>query len=260
MINVLTLAIALNLEVPHELCPQPSPTLHTGLSPAQINLRKQDQEHAIRIQEILGPALVHLVDQSPHLEETGLLAIDLEMWERDHSINLEIGLSFTTAREVFNPTNFRTQHYINLTYMHLNNASKDLDQRDNFQFGTSEFVTDDDVVARIEAEVERLTYRCQRVYIIGHSINVNIAWLRGMGFTFMDAMTPLDIGKVYRWIVAPVPYNLFSMAKMLRGLGIPHKCLHNAGNDARHTLNVLAAMVTAAAWDWPEDTIDLSAH
>lgn len=103
------------------------------------------------MQKIFQLAVDSALGQS--LDEGDMLSMDLEMWEDNHSINLEIGLSFVPAAHILDPTQYTTHHFINSTYTDRGDSRKNLDQRENFRFGQSVLVPHDETVALVEAQV-----------------------------------------------------------------------------------------------------------
>lgn len=180
-------------------------------------------------------------------KDIGIVSVDLEMWERDHTKNLEIGASFVAAVDLLDFSKFNTMHYVNTSNLHLQNHLKDLDQRDNFAFGDSILLATDDLRAEMEERMQSFIASYKITYLIGHSIHGDIAWLRQMGFTFMDSMKVIDIARVERWISNPTPYNVMSMEKIIQKLELSAESLHNAGNDARYGLEVLSRLAGIVA-------------
>lgn len=173
----------------------------------------------------------------------GFLSIDVEQYERDHSIPLEVGISFATPTDLCDGI-ITSHHLINADQLHLRNGQYCADNRDNFDFGTSEWVGSCRLPVRVNELVDEYKDREETTYLIGHTIHSDIKWLRDMGVDIDSSVVQVDLGRVYRALSSPLHYtNIVGMERMMQFLKISYHHLHNGGNDSRYNLEVLHQMM-----------------
>lgn len=174
-----------------------------------------------------------LLERKSHV----FVSIDIEAYELDHSILLEIGWTlYDSKRRVL-----QDQHYMNSRYRHLANGKYVNDERLSFNFGTSVWCTLDQALAELHADLEWATKRDGGYVLVGHNLDSDIAYLRGVKFMWpcKDGNTSLDVQEsaaitvlntesmygVYRNDL----HNPPSLSGTLTELGIEHWHMHNAG-------------------------------
>lgn len=173
----------------------------------------------------------------------GYLSIDVEQYEWDHSVTLEVGVSFATATALGDRI-IKSHHLVVLDHLHLRNGRFCADNRDNFDFGTSEFVHSRSLPVRVNELVNAYRNSEEATYLVGHTIHSDIKWLREMGVTIDSSVVGIDISRVYRALSSPQQYtNIVRMQRMMECLKVPHKHLHNGGNDAHYNLEVFYQMM-----------------
>lgn len=250
------------------------PPLRTLLTPGELRQKDQDSTIFPLLDEIFEGYLKSYDDgvndrvhrqqglhHSPSYHDIGLVSIDLEQWERSpDNINLEIGIAATSAADFLNRKSYQVSHIINKSHLHLVNQMPGYDKRYDFNYGNSIFADNDEIVDVVEKQIRQYMGAFRRIFVVGHSITGDIQWLQRMNITIINDMIPLDIAKVFRRVVSPVPYNLFGQSKMARALGIETEDAHNAGNDAYVALAIASVLISSHAFGWPSGCIDLDGN
>ncbi|SMN21401.1 similar to Saccharomyces cerevisiae YDR514C GFD2 Protein of unknown function that localizes to mitochondria [Maudiozyma saulgeensis] len=192
---------------------------------------------------------------------TILFSFDIEAFELDNSVVTEVGISIFDPRE--NMTGYvpitRNFHIIVSEALSLRNKKWVCDLKECYLMGQSlvlslnetvEFVQSLINYYMVEATEESRTWN--RAYV-GHNIDGDINWLQKIGVEIPFATKlnktlnesikgipyVLDTMKLYNGCYGP---NGGSLGKILRLFGLPHAFLHNAGNDAHYTLELLMHM------------------
>ncbi|KAL6942699.1 hypothetical protein ACO0RG_001660 [Hanseniaspora osmophila] len=194
-------------------------------------------------------------------------AIDFEAYEFQQSVVTEIGISIYDPREQ-EPysTERQTQnfHIIVEESLDLRNHKFISCLKDCYLHNHSCILRLNDAVNLIQILVDHYLrpkteddFTWNRA-IVGHNLSGDLEWLRKLGVVLPDnlkvngnlgsipsEMTPgkfagdlllLDTEKLYTSNYGP---KSSSLGKILRILNIPHAYLHNAGNDAYYTLQLL---------------------
>lgn len=163
-----------------------------------------------------------------------VLAFDLEVYEHDHSIILEIGYAMTTLN---NPEDdLETFHYIikeNLGY-----ANRDCvpDNRELFMFGTSRCMSLRRAAAKIQNHIDDADF------LVAHSAAHDEEFLASCGVS-VSGKRMFDT-QVLAMALLPDGPPLYSLKRLLTDLKIKFDddILHNGGNDACYTLDVFLAL------------------
>ncbi|CAB4255231.1 similar to Saccharomyces cerevisiae YDR514C Protein of unknown function that localizes to mitochondria [Maudiozyma barnettii] len=192
---------------------------------------------------------------------TILFSFDIEAFELDNSVVTEVGISIFDPRE--NMTGLvpitRNFHIIVSEALSLRNKKWVCDLKECYLMGQSlvlnlnetvEFIQSLINYYMVESTEESRTWN--RAYV-GHNIDGDIKWLQNIGveIPFVNKLNKtlnesskgipyvLDTMKLYNGCYGP---NGGSLGKILRLFGLPHAFLHNAGNDAHYTLELLMHM------------------
>ncbi|KAJ1659756.1 hypothetical protein IWQ61_001217 [Dispira simplex] len=162
-----------------------------------------------------------------------VIAIDIECFERDQSYMTELGWS------VFDPATgeLTSHHDIIKENMRKRNGRYVPDNRDHFLFGRSRLLRGDLVLDEFEAMLDRLT----PCIVVGHDIKSDIRLLREQDVELPDDVVLFDTKKLY-CCYSDNPQNGRKLSVVLDRLGIPYNRLHNAGNDARFTMEAFLKM------------------
>ncbi|KAK5954603.1 hypothetical protein OHC33_004325 [Knufia fluminis] len=187
----------------------------------------------------------------------GFLSLDLEQYEMDHSIPLEIGICFMAYAGRGTSDGISTHHLIIKENLATHNGIQCADNKHNFNFGTSEHVPLRSLAYRVRKLLMPLTYASKNIYLVGHSVATDLKWLDAMGVTLPENMVQCDIGKAYRALVSPDRYvNTIEMERMLDDLEIPYENLHNGGNDAFYNIQVLTKLISMVGEEEERDIED----
>lgn len=187
----------------------------------------------------------------------GFLSLDLEQYEMDHSIPLEIGICFMAYAGRGTSDGISTHHLIIKENLATHNGIQCADNKHNFNFGTSEHVPLRSLAYRVRKLLMPLTYASKNIYLVGHSVATDLKWLDAMGVTLPENMVQCDIGKAYRALVSPDKYvNTIGMERMLDDLEIPYENLHNGGNDAFYNIQVLTKLISMVGEEEERDIED----
>ncbi|KAI9139851.1 hypothetical protein BKA69DRAFT_611220 [Paraphysoderma sedebokerense] len=165
------------------------------------------------------------------------LSIDVETWERNHDKVTEIGWTV----KYFNPPQpIHSNHFVireNIDYyngIYVPNAKFD------FNFGNSKIASLDYVIAELNQKLDNWRDKDYRIFIVCHDPRKDKEWLLNAGLD-MRSCKIIDTQVVFYGITGTVPR--IGLSNMLRSINITFSNLHNAGNDARYTLNAFLKMV-----------------
>ncbi|KAL0094592.1 hypothetical protein F4703DRAFT_1025692 [Phycomyces blakesleeanus] len=181
-------------------------------------------------------------------------SIDIEAWERDQSLLLEIGWSMYDSKTDL----YMDQHYLINTYKHLKNGNFVEDNKLRFQFGTSVWSTLPQALNELKKDLDWAVERDGEVILIGHGFESDLKYLSKHKFRWPGTRPgendSEDVHKsAVTWILntdtlyaASIHdlHNPPSLGKTLKLFDIDTWCLHNAGNDAHYTLQLFLALVS----------------
>ncbi|AQZ14043.1 GFD2 (YCL036W) and YDR514C [Zygosaccharomyces parabailii] len=191
-----------------------------------------------------------------------LFSLDIEAFERDNNVVTEIGISIYDPRENLHslvPIK-RNYHLVILESLHLRNQKYVCDSKDCYILGESLVLDLHRCVEFVQALVDYYMKpqtpedRTWARAFVGHNLHGDLKWLRMLGVNIpedgqMDFGVQsinenkqtyvLDTEKLYRSCYGNFGGNL---GRILRLFRIPHAFLHNAGNDAHYTLQLLMCM------------------
>jgi hypothetical protein len=224
----------------------------TDVKPALDSIQLQailSWEHTTKGKAIFEKASIHL-DLLKELaqiwadgkEKVVLLSIDIEMWEKGCRDMLEIGIAHASppsngkvsAKEEKN--GIGSDHYIIEDNLHLKNGEQVPDNRDKFQYGISEEIALAEVSKVMKEHVKVIAADSDRIVLVGHSVHGDVAWLQNIGVD-LKGMEMLDVVEVWK-AKSKLQHNT-SLEKMLVQYGLAVDFLHNGGDDAYLTLQLL---------------------
>lgn len=170
------------------------------------------------------------------------VSIDIEAYEKDHSILLEIGWSMYDSKT----NKFLDQHYINEAYVHLRNGQFVDDERDHFIFGTSVRCSLKQALVELKKDLDWAKERDGGFVLVGHGLDNDLAYLRQSKFKYpsmygsQDTLELEDSAKIailntdtiYGALINDL-HNPPSLGKTLAKLNIETWHLHNAGKQQR---------------------------
>ena len=169
-------------------------------------------------------------------KQKNVLCIDIEMYEDDHGKVLEIGLT-----DLKDKSGMDTVHYIVSEHLHLNNGRYVPDHRDDFMFGTSRILSEKQIAEHLMASLKASSILI--AHGIGGDVNVLSRFFREQGreteFTaLLSSLECVDSCRFTKLLCQRVKSE-HSVKRALKELSIPFDNLHNAGNDAAYTVQLL---------------------
>ncbi|PFH52807.1 hypothetical protein AMATHDRAFT_73933 [Amanita thiersii Skay4041] len=198
-------------------------------------------------------------------------AMDFEGWERDHQVITEFGwrlIRWEDGKEVEEHGHLivdEYQKYRNTQYVH--------DHRYDYTFGDSEILNRASFQERICDLVASLD-RYGPVFLVFHDNNQDIKYLRSPmvsapldGLSYLlpdtipnDGLYVIDTADLFAGLEGSTTNNKKSLDTVCKQMQIPTKFLHNAGNDAYFTLEVVKSMASGNTLDiqreerWPNQS------
>jgi DNA polymerase III epsilon subunit-like protein len=167
-----------------------------------------------------------------------LVAVDVEAWEKDPGRVTEVGVA------IFSKGAFRHRHFLVAEHLAMRNGRYVDDNRDHFLFGTSEAWPLAKVAEKVSAELRGADF------FIGHDVKGDVAWLRDIGCEIDPRLLDcvIDIQEVAGSRGLGRQRSLQDLAEEF---GVGPERLHNGGNDAAFTLQVLLSLSALEGWDQP---------
>lgn len=242
-------------------------------------------------------------------DETIIISIDVEAYERDHNVITEVGVSTldTTSLRNLAPgeqggqwvKQIRSRHFRIKGHDHLRNTDFVQGNPDMFQFGTSEFVPPNEIADAVDSCFEQpysIGFECngppdsedqimpnecvpcasthdtgsdkaqpRNLLLLGHDIDHDVTYLSQLGSSIFGSGVKLSTAdpSVSRWqrvlssirerLDTAILYKALTKSEQAKGLSkICHELdiipwhAHNAGNDARYTMEAFVKMVVKA--------------
>lgn len=177
--------------------------------------------------------------ETVYLRQVPLVAFDVEAYERAPQKVTEIGMAvydpIALGHSVF-PI-IKQGHVIIEEYKKLNNKRFCPDNKQFFMGGTSHIANMKTSRRMISSVMEEYIVN-RKGALVGHHIEGDIKWLRGLGIEISSDAPVVDTSKLYSYSKR----RGATLRGVLRLAGIPHGYLHNAGNDAYYTLLAVMAL------------------
>ncbi|KAL4906248.1 hypothetical protein BDW74DRAFT_177266 [Aspergillus multicolor] len=199
----------------------------------------------------------------PFWTEPVFISLDVEVHERSHSQVTEIGISTLDTRSLvgvapgsngeqwqalIHSRHLRVQEYANhVNHLYIRGCPA------NFEFGTSEWVASVDISKAIQNCFEHPSFfdesdkKLRPLVLVGHNLESDIQFLElanvhilgeSGSSQFADRIDTATSFQLLRGETEPR-----SLGAVIEELGMTGWNLHNAGNDARYTLQALVAML-----------------
>lgn len=196
------------------------------------------------------------------------VCVDVEANERRHSEVTEVGISILDTKDLVGVApgeqashwrkHMRSRHLRVSEHRHIVNRIYLAGCPERFDFGESEFVYERDLGAAVLAAIQPATVHetgssvgtdeSRHLVLVGHNVAMDMQYLREMGVHidqkpagtagFIDVVDTADF---FRMLRREETHR--SLAKVLHELEMTGWNLHNAGNDARYTLEVMVRLV-----------------
>ncbi len=156
-----------------------------------------------------------------------LLCIDVEAFEFKQEKIIEVGFC------VWHNGNTKHYHYIVKENARYRNKRYVPDNRDHFLFGTTVYLSLEDITKIVINEAKLCDY------LVGHSIAGDIEWLSNHGFNYDSRY--FDTAMVGR-CVKDFDKRTPGLKELYEHFGGHAEYMHNGGNDAAYTMSVLESM------------------
>ncbi|KAF3928986.1 hypothetical protein ABW19_dt0204356 [Dactylella cylindrospora] len=185
-------------------------------------------------------------------EEYAFFSLDVESWEKNHDIITEIGLTRYTPKEggwLLNTANVESGHIIVKEHRFFKNGEYVPDASQQFEFGKSDTVPLADLKTAIRDFIGGgiNSQTSKQLVIIGHDIKADFEYLRKLGYDLEAEHSPIVFDTVEIWRAFSETTNGISLGRLCTELDISAWNLHNAGNDARYTMQAFLEMATKSA-------------
>jgi hypothetical protein len=209
---------------------------HNTISKYQQKAKKKNRAQAKLCD---AKQLAELAHTLVHGKTYIFVSIDIEAYELDHSILLEIGWSMYDAKT----DKFMDQHYAINTYKHLTNGKFVDDQRMRFAFGTTVWCTLNQALKELRKDLDYAVERDGGFVLVGHGLDSDLKYLRQQKFKWptVDGDDTLDIEESAKIAILNTDtiyavsindlHNPPSLGKTLDILNVETWNLHNAGKD-----------------------------
>ncbi|KAK6529174.1 hypothetical protein TWF281_008360 [Arthrobotrys megalospora] len=219
-----------------------------GRGPKQNKGAKSDKKRQAQIQnrrDMLNSA-VEIFSKG---RDYTYFSIDIESWEKNHDIITEVGLTKylpgvrdESGKQTSDPV---SDHIIVKEHRRYKNGDYVADASGNFEFGNSKQIPLADIKTTIAMFMD-VPENHQRI-LVGHDINADIEYLRKLGYDdeLKDFAMILDTVEI--WKAVADTFDGISLGRLCRELDISAWNLHNAGNDARYTMEAFIKMISRTA-------------
>lgn len=202
----------------------------------------------------------------PFLKKPVFISVDVECNERCHSQVTEVGISMLDTKDLAGiapeegainwRSQIRSRHLRVREFGHIVNHDFVLGCPDRFEFGDSEWTSLQEVISAVEECFHHASNRQtqgdgqkRNLVLVGHNPAADIKYLKDLGVSIFNRpsstetvfLDTVDTAEVFR--VSRGEMSARSLGNILTGLGIMGWYLHNAGNDARYTMEAMVALV-----------------
>jgi len=231
---------------------------------------------------------INVSDPAPYPSDMDVvfISIDIESYERNHSLVTEIGVSTLDTRDIARmPPGIgasewrnliRARHFRITEHAHLNNTEFVHGCADKFGQGKSEFISIQHAPATVascfkepfskpqvtaEDKLEathNFEHQSEKrnIIFVGHNPGADIGYLKQMGYdmtTLSNLVEVMDTALLHRCLTQEI--NPRSLGGILADLDIAGWNLHNAGNDAFYTLEAMLAICVKDAQSWGKNEV-----
>ncbi|KAK9367023.1 hypothetical protein V1509DRAFT_203827 [Lipomyces kononenkoae] len=179
-----------------------------------------------------------LVRQSIDDKKMVFVSVDIEVYELNHNCVTEIGVAVLDLRQGNTKDAKPVGRHLRVKeYMHLKNGKFVDDASEKFEFGTSEILT----LKQCAKEMKKIFDEYgDLAMFVGHDGANDVRYLRQLGIELPEEMATVDT--LTLWQIHHGEDEQSSLGRLLMEYDIKSWNLHNAGNDAYYTVQVLMAM------------------
>ncbi|KAL4810323.1 hypothetical protein BDV18DRAFT_56088 [Aspergillus unguis] len=206
---------------------------------------------------------------APHSfwKDVVFISVDVEVNERCQNQVTEIGISTLDTRDLAGvapghhgenwQSRIKSRH---LRVLEWKNHVNNLYVRgcpDRFEFGTSEWVSSDDISKAVQKCISLPSFfdKPRPLVLVGHGLAADIKYLQLANVHIIDDnglskfADRIDTAALYQLIRGKAEPQ--SLGAVICDLGMTGWNLHNAGNDARYTMQALVGMLVMHSVDGP---------
>ncbi|GKZ64022.1 hypothetical protein AnigIFM60653_002352 [Aspergillus niger] len=191
----------------------------------------------------------------PFWREPVFISIDVESNERCHSQVTEVGVSVLDMRSLVGVppgvngdqwrSRIQSRHLRVREYGHIVNHEFVSGCPGMFQFGESEWVLQRDLVDVVRSSLRLGDALDRRLVLVGHNLSADVKYLKQVGVDVGGFRDQIDTAQMFRKLRKEE--SVRSLGGVLAKLDLKGWYLHNAGNDARYTMEVLVASFMGAS-------------
>ncbi|RAL01736.1 QDE-2-interacting protein [Aspergillus ibericus CBS 121593] len=185
----------------------------------------------------------------PFWREPVFISIDIESNERCHAQITEVGVSTLDMLSLVGippdekgkewRSRIQSRHLRVKEYGHIVNHDFVAGCPAMFQFGESEWVLQRDLGDVVRSFLRLGDAMSRRLVLVGHSLSQDVKYLKQIGVDVEGFRDRVDTAEVFRMLRGET--SVRSLGGVLAELDMMGWYLHNAGNDARYTMEVLVA-------------------
>ncbi|KAF2816727.1 uncharacterized protein BDZ99DRAFT_564583, partial [Mytilinidion resinicola] len=250
------------------------PDMQDPLKDSSLSWEELQKAQAARQAALAVPAHdLELLCPWPRDASVIFICVDVEAWERDNSKITEVGISTLDTLDLegiapgINGENWlskmRNRHFIIREYSHLHNTEFVTGCSNAFEFGDSEHISLFNAHQIIEScfrppysapsdhpaasSMDEAAHK-RNIVFLGHDAGNDVRYLQKLGFnplSLPNMLEILDTADMYRAWKREI--NARSLGTILYEFDIAGWNLHNAGNDARYTLQCMIAIAVKEA-------------
>ncbi|KAL4916315.1 hypothetical protein BDW62DRAFT_218806 [Aspergillus aurantiobrunneus] len=208
----------------------------------------------------------------PFWRDPVFISIDVEVNERCHTQVTEVGISLLDTRDLTGvapgPQGEEWQSRIQSRHLRVQEYRNHVNHLyvcgcpDNFEFGTSEWVAENDVSSTVQNIFANPTFldvpdqEFRPLVLVGHSLDADIQYLQLTNVHIIEGSSGaskfidrIDTASFFQFIRGELEPR--SLGAVIGELGMTGWNLHNAGNDACYTMQALVAMLVMHSIEAP---------
>ncbi|PYH92624.1 hypothetical protein BO71DRAFT_357002, partial [Aspergillus ellipticus CBS 707.79] len=194
---------------------------------------------------------VHQTVPHPFWREPLFVSLDVEANEHCHAQITEVGISVLDTRALVGVppgdggeqwrARIESRHLRVREYRHVVNHQFVVGCPGMFRFGESEWVWLRELGEEVRRGLQLDRAMSRRVVLVGHSLASDEQYLRQMGVVTGAMRDKVDTAEVFQLVRKEA--SVRSLGGVMAELGMEGWHLHNAGNDARYTMEVMVGML-----------------
>lgn len=158
--------------------------------------------------------------RQPKSDSLYLFAVDVESFEKNHSIILELGwIIFDVGKQ-----RFYNRHIVIKEYQHVRNFKFVPDHKENFMFGETEYLTEREAIRVLQNEFDTLA---PNMALICHGLSSELSYFKKMKLKLRHSYE-FDTNELHQCVSDEFGRSI-SLINLLNKYNIQHQYLHNAG-------------------------------